>query len=163
MGGGEAADPPGGGEQDAAADLARARIAIPVLARLVHDCDMTPPQSTAEILVLLERLIGESVSQFQVLGINSLKSVTPSTKDLEGRVITAVRADHRKLEIELGDVRASVDLQRTGRLAWLETASQAKIGHAHLPTLRLILESGSALDFTEPAKTKRISLSLAAR
>lgn len=124
---------------------------------------MTPPQSTAEILALLERLVGESVSQFQVLGINSLKSVTPTTNDLAGRVITAVSADDRRLEIELGDVSATVDLQRTGRLAWLETASQAQIGQANLSTLRLILESGSGLDFTEPATTKRISVSLSAQ
>lgn len=124
---------------------------------------MAGPQSMSEILTLLQRLVGESVSQFQVLGVNSLKSVLPTPQDLVGSTITAVSADEGDLTITLGDVSAAVDLQRTGRLVWLDAAPSARIGQPNCPTLRLILQSGSALDFTEPARTKRISVTLSSR
>jgi hypothetical protein len=124
---------------------------------------MADPQSTPEVLALLERLLDQSISQFQVLGINSLKSVLPAPQDLVGQPVTAVSAAGRTLTIELGKIAATVDLDRTGRLLWLDTAAPAQIGQPSLPTLRLILESGSGLDFIEPAKTKRISVTLRVR
>lgn len=124
---------------------------------------MAGPQLTSEILTLLQRLIGESVSQFEVFGVNSLKSVLPTPEDLVGCTITAVSADDRNLTITLGDVSAAVDLQRTGRLVWLDAATSARVGQRNVPTLRLVLGSGSALDFTEPARTKRISVTLSSR
>lgn len=87
---------------------------------------MAGPQSMSEILTLLQRLVGESVSQFQVLGVNSLKSVLPTPQDLVGSTITAVSADEGDLTITLGDVSAAVDLQRTGRLVWLDAAPSAR-------------------------------------
>lgn len=119
-------------------------------------------QTTEDIVLVLNRLVGESIAQLQVLGVNSLKSVIPSPADLSGRTITTVSAADRTLTIEIGDLKALIDLQRTGRLQWLGRAEPARIGLPSMPTLRLILESGAGLDFSEPAKTKRISVTIMA-
>lgn len=121
---------------------------------------MATTQSTEDIILVLNRLVGESIVQLQVLGVNSLKSVAPSPADLVGRTITAVAVDDRSLTIEIGDLRAVIDLQRTGRLRWRDRAEPARIGSPGLPTLRLLLESGAGLDFSEPARTKRISVTI---
>jgi hypothetical protein len=123
---------------------------------------MAGVQTTDELLQVLDRLVGESVAQFQVLGVNSLKSVVPSPSDLVGSKVLSVSAAERHLTLEIGPFTASVDLQRTGRLQWLDAAEPAQIGHPSLPTIRLILESGAGLDFSEPAKTKRISVKIMA-
>ncbi|GEL96119.1 DNA-formamidopyrimidine glycosylase family protein [Cellulomonas composti] len=121
---------------------------------------MAELQSTREILSILERTVGESIQQVQILGINSLKSVSPSPQDLAGSTITNVTASARVVRIDLDRFFATIDLQRTGRLIWRETAEPAQIGHSSLPTVRVLLGSGSAVDFAEPAKTKRISVVL---
>lgn len=121
---------------------------------------MAEPQSTQEILSILERIVGESVRQLQVVGLNSLKSIAPSPQDLTGSTIARVSAIGRIVRIDLGGFHATFDLQRTGRLVWLDTAGPAQIGRPSLPTVRLLLGSGSAVDFAEPAKTKRISVTL---
>lgn len=121
---------------------------------------MADPQSPQAILTVLRRVVGESVEQLQVLGVNSLKSVTPAPQDLTGATITAAAVNGRSVTIELGDLSVSIDLQRTGRLVWLDEAVPAQIGRPGLPTIRLLLQSGSALDFAEPARTKRISITL---
>lgn len=129
---------------------------------LREDGDMADPQSTQTILTVLQRVVGESVEELQVLGVNSLKSLTPTPQDLAGATITDVAANGRSVTIELGDLSVFIDLQRTGRLTWLDEAGPAQIGRPGLPTIRMLLQSGSALDFTEPAKTKRISIALSA-
>lgn len=118
--------------------------------------------STEDLLSVLNRLVGESVAQLQVLGINSLKSVTPSPSDLVGSEITSVGVADRVVTVAMGAFAATVDLQRTGRLAWLDNAEPAQIGRPSLPTIRLLLRSGAGLDFIEPAKTKRIAVTLRA-
>ncbi|NMM22394.1 MAG: hypothetical protein HHJ11_02635 [Phycicoccus sp.] len=123
---------------------------------------MADTQSTEDILTILNRLVGESVVELQVLGVNSLKSVAPSPADLAGLTITAVSVAERILAVGIEAFSATVDLQRTGRLYWLERAEPARVERQSLPTLRLILQSGAGLDFSEPAKTKRISVTIRA-
>lgn len=121
---------------------------------------MAEPQTTQEILSILERIVGESVRQMQVLGVNSLKSVAPAPHDLVGSTITSVDANARIVRIDFAGFSATFDLQRTGRLVWLEKAEPAQFGRPNLPTVRLLLESGAAVDFTEPTRTKRITVTL---
>lgn len=113
-------------------------------------------------LGLLNRLLGERVAELQVLGVNSLKTVTPSLSDLVGLEITGVSVTERLVTIGMGSLTATIDLQRTGRLQWLDHAEPAQIGRPGLPTLRLLLRSGAGLDFNEPAKTKRIAVTIRA-
>lgn len=45
---------------------------------------MASTQSNELVVDLLNRLLGETVADLQVMGVNSLKSVTPSLSDLVG-------------------------------------------------------------------------------
>lgn len=119
---------------------------------------MVSMQSPHDLTAILGCLVGEEIAQLQVLGINSLKAVAPSPLELVGRQVTATEVNGRIVTFQAGNLRAQIDLQRTGRLAWLDHATPASLGDPSLPTLRLLLASGSALDFREPAKTKRISV-----
>lgn len=123
---------------------------------------MAEHQSTQEILSILQQIVGELVRQVQILGANSLKSVTPTPQDFVGFKITSVQAVERSVRIDLDHLSATFDLQRTGRLVWLDSAGPAQFGQSGLPTVRILFESGSAVDFVEPAKTKRISVTLSA-
>lgn len=119
---------------------------------------MVATQSQQEIREVLDRLLGETISELQVLGINSLKSVTPTPADLTGFKIEAATADERVLELRTRAHSVMVDLQRTGRLVWLAGAPIGVVGPTARPTVRLLLASGCGVDFTEPAKTKRIAV-----
>lgn len=125
--------------------------------------DMVAVQSTDEMLELLGRLLGQSVGGLQVLGVNSLKSVAPTPGDLVGQAITAVGVAGRVITLQTSDLAVAIDLQRVGRLTWHMSGERLRIGQASLPTARLILADGGGLDFTEPAKTKRISVTISNR
>lgn len=130
---------------------------------MMDDVAMADTRSSEDdLLGVPNRLIGETVAELQILGINSLKSVTPSPLDLAGLKITEVSVTGRTLDIRMGAHAATVDLERTGRLVWLDNAQPAQVGSRALPTARLLLRSGAGLDFTEPAKTKRITVTLRA-
>lgn len=100
----------------------------------------------------------------QVLGINSLKTVTPPADALVGQQVRSARAEERVIVISTTSYEIRVDLQRTGRVIWLKNAQawQAASG-TPLPTIRLLLDDATGMDFTEPAKTKRITVSLMSR
>jgi hypothetical protein len=119
-------------------------------------------QSPREIDDLLAgQLIGRSIRQLQVLGVNSLKTVLPSADDLIGEHVRSARCQERVVAISTTAYEIRVDLQRTGRVTWLENADAWKLSSGTpLPTIRLLLDDGSGLDFTEPAKTKRVAVSL---
>lgn len=124
---------------------------------------MSSVQSPGEIDDLLAgQLIGRSVRQLQVLGINSLKTVTPSVAELVGQQVRDARCDERVIIISTAAYEIRVDLQRTGRVTWLKSADAWQLSSGvPLPTARLLLDDGTGLDFTESAKTKRVTVSLA--
>jgi hypothetical protein len=119
-------------------------------------------QSADSFLEILNRVVGERVAELQVMGVNSLKSVAPPPSDLAGLEITGVGLEACVITIDMGSHHATIDLQRAGRLHWLARAERAKIGLPNLPTIRLLLHSGAGLDFREPAKTKRIAITIRA-
>lgn len=119
---------------------------------------MPEPQSTMEIREILNRLVGLTISELQVFGINCLKSVVPSPADLTGRRIDSVSVDSRIIQIGAQAYIVTIDLQRTGRLRWADASSSNQAAGASPPTVRLLLGAGGRLDFTEPAKTKRIAV-----
>lgn len=119
-------------------------------------------QSAEQIQEHLDRLRGREIATFQVLGINSLKSLSPTPEDLIGEVIAESEVVERILTVRTTNLSITFDLQRTGRLVWLESAAPYRpTDGTSRPTVRLLLTDGSALDFTEPAKTKRITVTLA--
>ena len=123
---------------------------------------MPSVQSPSEINDLLaEQLVGRSIRQLQVLGINSLKTISPPAEELVGEHVISVRCEERIVVISTTAFEIRVDLQRTGRVMWLARAEAWQLSSGiPLPTTRLLLDDGSGLDFTEPAKTKRIAVSL---
>jgi len=123
---------------------------------------MPSVQTPREIDDLLgEQLTGRSIRQLQVLGVNSLKTVTPSAAELVGEQVRSARCEERVIAICTAAYEIRVDLQRTGRVTWLTGAERWQLSSGvPLPTVRLLLDDGTGLDFTEPAKTKRITVSL---
>ena len=126
---------------------------------------MASVQSPGEINDLLAaQLVGRSIRQLQVLGINSLKTISPSAEELVGEQVHGARCEERIIGISTTGYEIRVDLQRTGRVTWLQKAVAWQMSSGvPLPTVRLLLDNGSGLDFTEPAKTKRVAVSLAPR
>ena len=119
-------------------------------------------QSPREIDDLLAgQLVGRSIRQLQVLGVNSLKTVTPSTDALVGKQVRRARCEDRVIVILTTSHKIRIDLQRTGRVSCLVSADVWQVSSGvPLPSIRLLLDDGTGVDFTEPAKTKRITISL---
>ncbi|MFZ4240708.1 hypothetical protein ACOZGD_36795 [Streptomyces murinus] len=125
---------------------------------------MATIQSAAEIAPLLDRIKGQKITALQVLGINSLKSLSPSPEALSGEVVTATDIVERIINIKTASHIISIDLQRTGRVVLLEAAEPYRLVVGTVrPTVRLLMNDESGLDLTEPAKTKRITVTISAR
>lgn len=122
---------------------------------------MVAIQTHEEIQSLLARTEGLAVSALQVLGINSLKSVSPMPHDLNGEIIESANLDGRTIAVTTATHLAVFDLQRTGKLVWLANAKPYTVAAGlSRPTVRLILANGDGIDLTEPARTKRITVTL---
>jgi hypothetical protein len=121
-------------------------------------------QSAAEIEPLLEPLTGQKIAALQVLGINSLKTLSPPLEALAGEVVTAADVVDRTLRVDTTSHVISFDLQRTGRVVPLESAEPYRfVAGANRPTVRLLMVDGTGLDLIEPAKTKRITVTITTR
>jgi len=121
-------------------------------------------QTPDEIQAILTHLEGQEIAALQVLGINSLKSLSPMPHALEGELIESSAVEDRQFTVVTTRHEIAVDLQRTGRLVWLVTAGPyvMTVGSSR-PTVRLVLRSGQGLDLMEPAKTKRITVTVSVR
>lgn len=121
-----------------------------------------PVQSPRDISDLLAaHLVGRSIRQLQVLGINSLKTITPSPDVLVGEQVHSASCEERVIVISTSACEVRLNLQRTGSVKWLKRADAWQVSSGiPLPSARLLLDDGSGIDFTEPAKTKRITVSL---
>lgn len=101
------------------------------------------------------------IAELQVLGINSLKSLSPMPDALAGQTVTATEVATRVVAIRTTDYQVVIDLQRTGRLIWLTKAQSYEfVAGASRPTVRILLAGGTGLDLTEPVKTKRITVAI---
>ncbi|MDQ2873307.1 MAG: hypothetical protein M3Y33_00120 [Actinomycetota bacterium] len=132
------------------------------LATVWQSCLVPSVQSPREIDELLAtRLVGRSIRQLQVLGINSLKTITPNLDVLAGVVVHGACSEDRIIVISTSAHEVRIDLQRTGRVAWLRHAVAWQMSsRTPMPSARLLLQDDTGIDLTEPAKTKRISVSL---
>ncbi|MDX2544684.1 hypothetical protein ACOT81_20460 [Streptomyces sp. WI04-05B] len=125
---------------------------------------MATIQSSAEIMSLLQHLKEKRIAALQVLGINSLKTFSPPLETLTGEVVKAADVVERTINVDTANHVVSFDLQRTGRVVLLESAEPYRlVAGAARPTVRLLMADGSGLDLTEPAKTKRITVTLVAK
>ncbi|TPG17177.1 hypothetical protein [Pedococcus bigeumensis] len=125
---------------------------------------MAAIQTPDEISTLVARLEGEKCASLEVLGINSLKSLSPMPGALTGETIECTKVDDRRFTVTTDSHQVEFDLQRTGKVLWLSSAQPyAVTGGASRPTVRLILANGQGLDLTEPGRTKRIAVTIRVR
>ncbi|MGX1131313.1 hypothetical protein RKD49_003503 [Streptomyces glaucescens] len=118
-------------------------------------------QSAAEIEPLLQPLTGQKIAALQVLGINSLKTLSPPLEALAGEMVTTADVVDRTLRVDTTSHVISFDLQRTGRVVLLESAEPYRfVAGANRPTVRLLMVDGTGLDLIEPARTKRITVTI---
>ncbi|MBO0883867.1 MAG: hypothetical protein J2P17_26745, partial [Mycobacterium sp.] len=129
-----------------------------------EDGGMAVTQTSDEIQSLLSRLEGHKIATLQVLGINSLKSMSPRPDALAGDIIESASLEDRQFTVTTASRHIVFDLQRAGRLVWLRSATPYTMSMGTpRPTVRLILTDGQGLDLTEPAKTKRITVTISTR
>src|ERR1700761_4935403 len=97
---------------------------------------MPSVQTSGEIDDLLAgQLVGRSIRRLQVLGINSLKTVTTSADALVGEQVRSARCEERIIEIMTTSYEVRIDLQRTGRVTSLRSAEAWKMSSGvPLPT-----------------------------
>lgn len=127
-------------------------------------CLMAIIQTPEEIKTILARLEGQRIVNLQVLGVNSLKSFSPPLDALTDDAIEGYAVSDRLLTLTTTRHRVAFDLQRTGKLVWLPRAEPYSVAAGSVrPTVRLLLGDGQGLDLTEPAKTKRITVTVSAR
>ncbi|WP_433117959.1 hypothetical protein [Micromonospora sp. CA-246542] len=125
---------------------------------------MTVTQTIDEIQAILDRLQGGEIATLQVLGINSLKSTAPLLQAIVGDAIESTSVENRVVAITTTRYAIVFDLQRTGKLVWLDGVQPfLMVAGSMRPTARLLLASGQGVDLTEPAKTKRITVTLTTR
>jgi len=126
--------------------------------------NMAAIQTSDEIQSLLTRLDGCEIATLQVLGINSLKSMSPMPDALIGEIIESTSVADRLFTVTTASHQVAFDLQRTGKIVWLSSATPYVMASgSSRPTARLILADGQGLDLTEPAKTKRITVTISTR
>jgi hypothetical protein len=125
---------------------------------------MATIQTSDEIQALLARLEGQQIATLEVLGINSLKSTSPMPDALAGDAVESTNVEGRLFSITTTNHQVMFDLQRTGKIVWLPSAARyAMTAGSARPTVRLVLADGRGLDLIEPAKTKRITVTISTR
>jgi hypothetical protein len=125
--------------------------------RVRQNAAVASVQTADQIASTLERLHRKRIALLQVLGINSLKSLTPPLDALVGEAIEGSEVADRILTLHTSGHLVTLDLQRTGKVVWLASSEPCRPAAGPMPTVRLITEDGT-VDFTEPAKTKRITV-----
>jgi hypothetical protein len=125
---------------------------------------MAVAQAGPELETFLLATVGKTISAAQVLTPNALKSVVPLSALTAATIETFDLGAGRTFTLHTGECLLTVDLQRTGRVVLLPSAqawSPASPGGR--PTARFHFTDGSAIDLSEPGRTKRITLELTAR
>ncbi len=123
---------------------------------------MAALQTPDEIAATLGRIEGQRITRLQVLGVNSLKSVSPTVDDLVGEVVEQAEVAGRIITLHTNRCVVTFDLQRTGRAIWVPSGEPFRPAAGSAPTVRLVTDGGT-IDLTEPARTKRIAVQILAR
>jgi hypothetical protein len=108
-------------------------------------------------------LMGKKVAALHVYGINSLKTVDPPLVELADEEVVDVIASEqeRQLDVVLVHHTVAIDLARTGSaVPVLAAAPWALSDGTVMPTARFIFRDGTGVDLREPAKTKRVTVTI---
>jgi hypothetical protein len=124
----------------------------------------TVPTSKPSPAELENVLAGRVLVAFHVYGINSLKTATPTLESLSGATVSSVEVapDARTLAIKTSATSIAINLERVGYWLLKPGAKGWSVGDGPAPTARLLLDGCQCLDFSEPSKTKRITIRLGA-
>jgi hypothetical protein len=122
-----------------------------------------PTPVARDIAEMRRKVVGKRFADFQIYGVNSLKTLRPAPVEVIGQQVLdlTVNTELRKLAITSDRCTVDVDLARTGTIVFLEQAAAWRMSEGgSMPTARMIFDDGTGIDFREPAKTKRIAFTL---
>jgi len=112
---------------------------------------------------LHDLVVGKDLAGLYVYGINSLKTVDPplSQVAIDKTVDLSIDEEARSLKVVLERHTFAIDLARTGTAVLLSAALPwSPSDGTAMPTIRFIFSDGSGMDLREPAKTKRITITI---
>lgn len=117
------------------------------------------PEVHALVTDLGARLLGRTVSRFDVVSFAALKTFDPPVSALAGSPVTAVDRHGKFLDLTIGDLHLVFHLARAGWLRWRPDAPAApgKPGRTALAA-RLVLDDGSGFDLTEAGTKKSLAI-----
>lgn len=108
---------------------------------------------------LRERLVGRVVARVDVAGIAALKTYDPPVTSLGGLSVTDVGRRGKFLDIDVDGLHLVVHLARAGWVRWRENLPPTALKPGKGPiVLRVHLDDGSGLDFTEAGTTRKLAV-----
>jgi formamidopyrimidine-DNA glycosylase len=118
------------------------------------------PEVEALVGFLREHLVGRVVARVDVAGIAALKTYDPPVTSLGGLTVTDVQRRGKFLDMDVDGLHLVVHLARAGWVRWRESlplGPPLKPGKGPI-VLRVHLDNGSGLDFTEAGTTKKLAV-----
>ncbi len=108
---------------------------------------------------LADRLAGRAVARLDVVAFQALKTFDPPPSALQGLFVQGVTRRGKFLDIDVDGLHLVVHLARGGWVRWRDElpATPPRPGKSPLAA-RLLLDSGSGLDFTEAGTQKRLAI-----
>jgi formamidopyrimidine-DNA glycosylase len=118
------------------------------------------PEVEALSAFLRSRLVGRVVARVDVAGIAALKTYDPPVTSLGGLSITDVTRHGKFLDIDVDGLHLVIHLSRAGWVRWREQLSPTPLrpGGKGPIVLRVHLDDGSGMDFTEAGTKKRLAV-----
>jgi formamidopyrimidine-DNA glycosylase len=117
------------------------------------------PEVHALVTDLRSRLVGRTITRFDVVSFAALKTFDPPVSALEGQSVDAVDRHGKFLDLTVGGVHLVFHLARMGWLRWRDTAPTPGAGRGKGPlAARLVLDDGSGFDLTEFGTKKSLAI-----
>jgi DNA-formamidopyrimidine glycosylase len=118
------------------------------------------PEVEALAAYLDERLEGRVVARVDVAGIAALKTYDPPVTSLGGLGVIGVTRHGKFLDIDVDGIHLVVHLSRAGWVRWRDQLPETPLrpGGKGPIVLRVHLDDGSGLDFTEAGTKKRLAV-----
>ena len=131
-----------------------------ISARCVHNGRVPElPEVQALAGFLRERLDGRVIARVDVAGIAVLKTYDPPVTSLGGLSVTGVSRRGKFIDVDVDGLHLVVHLARAGWVRWRESLPSTPLKPGKGPiVLRVHLEDGSGLDFTEAGTTKKLAV-----
>jgi DNA-formamidopyrimidine glycosylase len=118
------------------------------------------PEVEALTAFLRDRLAGRVVARVDVAGIAALKTYDPPVTSLGGLAVTGVTRHGKFLDIDVDGLHLVLHLSRAGWVRWRDQLPQTPLrpGGKGPIVLRVHLDDGSGMDFTEAGTKKRLAV-----